>query len=362
MKRIAFVVIIGALLVLWSQALPHAASTSPTIPNVIYLGENPGEYTTEPGTNFIVKRISPFRFDFESGPTYNSPGGERVWSIFGADQAPPADYHNFQSFGPVEAGCVVEYRGIDDDLDGLINHFYIDDTIIHTINEGMVFGGQFVVPSDGELILYANDSIGIWTTICEEMASPTPTPTDEPTATPTDEPTVTPTTTAVPTNTPTPDPSTTPTATPEITFTATPTSTATATATPTSTPPEDTPSPGGTPTPDPEATPTPTKEPRLNACYRINFDVSGDEAQRGLYVVQEVGGRMLGSWYAEAGWKDSGWFHDIDITFPNVYVQVLYYSGPGAEPVVMNMVNAAPDSSDGWLSRGMCHALEVGWP
>lgn len=116
--------------------------------------------------------------------------------------------------------------------------------------------------------------------------------------------------------------------------------------------------------PELTATPSPTatKEPRENACLRINFEVGGDEATRGLYVVQEVGGRVLFEWYALDGWMDSGWVRDVDITFPAVYVQVLYYSGPGADPVVMRIVNPAPGTEYGWLSRGQCHAIEVAWP
>ena len=60
-------------------------------------------------------------------------------------------------------------------------------------------------------------------------------------------------------------------------------------------------------------------------------------------------------------WQDSGWIKGIDIAYPSVYVQVLYYSGPGADPVVMKIVNPAPGTEYGWLGRGMCHALEVGW-
>jgi hypothetical protein len=102
--------------------------------------------------------------------------------------------------------------------------------------------------------------------------------------------------------------------------------------------------------------------PRENACLRINFAVGGDVARRGLYVVQEVGGRVLYSWWAEEGWEDSGWITDIDITFPAVYVQVFYYRGDGSEPIEMRIVNPAPGTMYGWLARGQCHALEVAWP
>ncbi len=79
-------------------------------------------------------------------------------------------------------------------------------------------------------------------------------------------------------------------------------------------------------------------------------------------MVQEVGGRVLFEWYALDGWQDSGWVDEIDITYPSVYVQVFYYSGPDVAPVEMKILNPAPGTNYGWLSRGMCHAIEVGWP
>jgi hypothetical protein len=77
--------------------------------------------------------------------------------------------------------------------------------------------------------------------------------------------------------------------------------------------------------------------------------------------VQEVGGKHLASWYALDGWQDSGWFKDIDISHENVYVKVVFYRGPDATPVELLILNHAPDSPYGWMSWGMCHALEVGW-
>ena len=113
------------------------------------------------------------------------------------------------------------------------------------------------------------------------------------------------------------------------------------------------------------ATPTlvPTYDaPRLNTCLRINFDIGGDSARRGTYVVQEVGGRVLATWWADEGWMDSGWVRDIDITFPAVYVQVFFVKGDGSPPVELTILNPAPDTTYGWLARGQCHALEVAWP
>ncbi len=357
MKRAAFSLAVFALIMLWAQSFRQTEAALAELPSVVYLGEGAGQYSVNPGGDFIVKRLYPFRFDFEPGVSYTAVAGERVWGMYGSTEAPPAVYDAWNEFGEVQAGCLIDYIGIDDDLDGRLNRFYLNGAVIHTIAEGMVFSGEFIVPEDGQLRMFAEDSVGGWVTVCEEVLTPTPDPSDTPTNTPP------PTETATNTPTPTIDPS----VTPSVTPTDEPGSTVTSTAEPTETesPPDITATPTTTPTPgfeEPPPLPTPTKEPRENACLRINFEISGDEALRGLFVVQEVGGRVLASWYAEEGWQDSGWIKDIDITFPSVYVQVLYYSGPGADPIVMRILNPAPDSEYGWLGRGMCHALEVGWP
>lgn len=118
--------------------------------------------------------------------------------------------------------------------------------------------------------------------------------------------------------------------------------------------------PTGEPTPPP-GTATPPPDPKL-ACLRINFEVSGDVAQAGTYEVQEVNGRPLASWTAQAGWQDSGWIRDIKISFEAVYVRVLYQAAGNVDPVEMLVVNPAPGTAYGWVARGMCHAVEVGWP
>jgi hypothetical protein len=253
--------------------------------------------------------------------------------------APAPDYQVTRIVGPVQKNCVIDFATIDDDEDDRINYFKLDGTVIYTMGQGLATRGRFVIPVDGVLSYEAQDSIGMFISVCDKKITPTPTATLLPTFTPTATltPTVTPTGTipvmleatreAPPTQVPI-----TPTAEPEIT----------------------------TLTPSPS--PTPINEARLPACLRINFDVSGQEAKRGLYIAQEVGGHFLAAWEADDGWKDSGWFHGIDITFPAVYVDVLYYHGPGAEPVRLKMLNPAPDMDSGWVARGMCHALEVGWP
>lgn len=108
-------------------------------------------------------------------------------------------------------------------------------------------------------------------------------------------------------------------------------------------------------------TPTPPPNPQL-ACLRINFEVSGDFAQAGTYEVQEVNGRPLASWTAQAGWQDSGWIRDIEISFEAVHVQVIFHPANGSPDVTMAIFNPAPGTNYGWVARGMCHAVEVGWP
>ena len=71
---------------------------------------------------------------------------------------------------------------------------------------------------------------------------------------------------------------------------------------------------------------------------------------------------MLATWWADEGWTDSGWIRDIDISYPSVYVQVFFVKGDGSEPIEMVILNPAAGTSYGWLTRGKCHAIEVGWP
>ena len=103
------------------------------------------------------------------------------------------------------------------------------------------------------------------------------------------------------------------------------------------------------------------KTPEYTAT-RIDFEIAGHQAKRGLYVVQHPGGGELASWYALDGWEDSGWLEDINFVHEHIYVEVVYYPGPATEGTVMRILNHAPGSEHGWLSRGVAHALEVAWP
>lgn len=96
---------------------------------------------------------------------------------------------------------------------------------------------------------------------------------------------------------------------------------------------------------------------------RINFELApGQSAKRGHYSIQVAGGAEVASWYALDGWLDSGWLDDLEIGAETVLVRVLYYPGPETEPTVLKILNPAPGTDQGWLGRGMAHALEVAWP
>ena len=320
------------------------------VPALSFLGEG-GSYSVGEGYNFIVKARHPYRFITMPGPEYTAREGERVWSVLGNFDAPAAEHKNTTIVGPVQKGCVIDFSTIDDDEDERINYFTLDGGIIYAMGQGLTTRGRFFIPHDGTLAYIANDSIGMFLSVCDKKVTVTPSVT--PTMTPTLEPTFTPTPSVTPTLTLSPTP----------TLTGTLVATPTVAATPTSSPTPITP----TAEPDvatvtPSPTPTATREPRLPACLRINFDVSGQEARRGLYIAQEIGGGVPVGGGADDGGEGSGWVPGIGDIFEAGYVEVLYYHGPGAQPVRMKMFNPAPDVDAGWVARGMCHALEVGWP
>lgn len=343
-------------------ALSAARQEVADLPAVRFLGEGPATFDIDPAHTFVIKVPGTNHYREEAGPTYAAAARERVWDFSDTPNDGVILFHQWQSYGIVQAGCVIQFVQIDDDVDNRINHFYVDGAEVYTVPQGMVTYGNFVIPSTGELTFYANDSVGLITRVCYDKVTQTPTMT--PTATATETVTPTPTMTLTPTATLTPTLTLTPSITPTGTLTPTPTATLTLTPTVTSTPTE-TPTATATFVPGPfegTLTPTATHEPRLNACLRINFEVGPDEARRGTYVVQEVGGRVLATWWAEEGWMDSGWVRDIDITFPAVYVQVFFVKGDGSPPLEMRILNPAPGTTYGWLARGQCHALEVAWP
>ena len=321
MKRFISLLILvsGILFLMQFMPQPGSAAWLQSSPDLEYLGEG-GSYTIPAGKQFIVKQRGPFVFVNKSGLSYTAAANERVWA--GTTGAPPAVLPGtWLDYGNVPENCAISYTAIDDDADDRINTFYVGGTAVHEMSQGMVTSGQFETPKAGKLRLFAGDSIGVWLNKCKvEDVSPTPPIT--------------------PTLTPSPTPGASDTPAPPDIITITPTRpSATATAT---------------------LAPTATKKPRLPACLRINFEVSGGEAREGVYEVREVGGRLLYSWYAQAGWRDSGWIYGIDISFENVYIEVFYVPQDGAR-VKMVIANPVHGTPYGWLSRGMCHALEVGW-
>ena len=388
---VGFLGFIALLIVSWVSMMgPQGAAGGvprqevPLLPDVTFLGEGPATFNIEEDHTFVIK-YRRNNYKNEPGPQYTAEPGERVWSFsFWPDEG-VYPYHETVSFGPVQIGCVVQFVQIDDDVDERINDFAVNSNSVYTVAQGMVTYGAFIVPANGELIFNANDSVGLVIRVCRDKVTPTPTttatatgtftPTATATATLTPTATITATLTLTPTLTATPIETATATVTPTGTTPATATATATLPITPTNTatatlPPTFTltPSPTVTAPPGPNegtATPTPfptPDTPRMDTCLRINFDIGPDSARRGTYVVQEVGGRVLATWWAEEGWMDSGWVRDIDITFPAVYVQVFFVKGDGSPPIEMTILNPAPDTTYGWLARGRCHALEVAWP
>lgn len=345
-----------------------------TLLELVYLGRG-GNYTNDPGFNFIVKRLNPFRFVFQPGPTYSAGPNEDVWRSFNTGGDPPALFEEDVLLANVTAGCVVRYIAIDDQEDGRRNRFLLDDVeLIHLMPEGMVVEGEFVIPRDAGLYYDARDSVAVYIDICgtffgDPTATATSTPED--TATPTATATMTntavstatATTTILPTETATVTGTAFITTTPISTPTITPTSSE-ATTTPEPEPIQETVVPTQTPTPSLSATPTRTRRPTrtpVRGCLRINFEVSGDVAREGTFVVRETGGSTLFTWPAQDGWQDSGWQYGIKLSHDSVYVDVFYVAPDGSE-TKMVIWNPAPGTSHGWLTRGVCHALEVGWP
>ncbi len=317
-----------------------------------YLGDS-GTFTIPDGELFLVKRLDPFRFEWEPGATYSIGHDERLWQASQSGVVAIANDSEI-NIADVPANCLVEYIIVDDDEDDRINVFKVNGEIVHTVTQGMVTAGEFLTPFEGALTYHSKDSTGYIINICD--AQPTETPTNTATMTPTATQTATATPTGDATATSTPITETpTPTATPEQQETPT------ATATPQTMKLVEVPQPTTTVsvvTPSPP----PTKQPRLKACLRINFEVSGDSALAGTFIVMETTGHIVTTWHAEAGWQDSGWIRDLEITFPSVYVDVWFQPDSGGPPIKMVILNPAPGTESGWLSRGVCHALEVGWP
>jgi LysM repeat protein len=102
------------------------------------------------------------------------------------------------------------------------------------------------------------------------------------------------------------------------------------------------------------------------SCARFNFETGKNKASGstdGVFVLFDKTGGAVASWYAPAGYTDSGWFNGFNISHSEVHASVVFYPNDGhAVPVLMEIVNPASGSSYGWLARGMCHAMEIQYP
>lgn len=200
------------------------------------------------------------------------------------------------------------------------------------------------------------------------IAEITPTPISTNTHTPTASPSptilptlvITPTLTSTITSTSTQSPTTTPTRTP----TTTPTETHTPTPTPTMTSKPDLPTatvPGGlvSPTQFPPASPN-------QACTRFDLEIGRNRfsgsPRAGIFLLQELNGRIVATWQADRGDLDSGWLAGLELSHPEVHVIVVFVADDGSAAIPLEILNPAPGLPYGWLARGLCHAIELQFP
>ena len=128
---IPLVMVLLGFLLLWTRDQQHnSVAALAGSPSIEYLGEG-GSFTVDAGRHFIVKRVNPFRFVNEPGPTYDAAPGERVWA--GTVGAPAAIRETWIRFGNLPEDCKVSYTAIDDDPDDRLNTFYVDGEEIHTM-------------------------------------------------------------------------------------------------------------------------------------------------------------------------------------------------------------------------------------
>lgn len=257
---------------------PQDPVQTDSLPTITYLGEGPQTFTVEPPLMFLIKTYVNYEFLFvtDPGPTYTAQANEQVWTIDYLPDGPFRLFHEGRNFGNVQAGCVVNYVQIEDNIDNRRNTFSLNGNLLHTIDQGMVTYGTFTIPEDGELTFYAEDSIGLLIQLCPaQVPSDTPETPPAPSNTPeTPQVTVTVDVTTTPSLPPTAvqiipssTPTTQPTAATQITAT-----TGVETLTPTTPPTAVQVVPSLTPTSQPTAnvtntpgvSPSPTEEPAVN--------------------------------------------------------------------------------------------------
>ncbi|MBX3057194.1 MAG: LysM peptidoglycan-binding domain-containing protein [Anaerolineae bacterium] len=99
------------------------------------------------------------------------------------------------------------------------------------------------------------------------------------------------------------------------------------------------------------------------ACAQFSFHQGGRSAQAGVYALHDVTGGQIAAWSAPAGAMASGWIYDLPVAFTSVHARVLFYPRYGGGTAVeMNILNHAPNTTAGWLTRGLCHSLELTFP
>jgi hypothetical protein len=115
-----------------------------------------------------------------------------------------------------------------------------------------------------------------------------------------------------------------------------------------------------------EVPPPPPPPGEGEACTRINLEVGRDRVRGthgdGIYVIRELSGHEVVRWSARDGWLDSGWLRDLPISRYVVHVQAFFYPATGGGPLLLEIVNPAPNSNYGWLQNGVCHSIEVQFP
>ena len=104
------------------------------------------------------------------------------------------------------------------------------------------------------------------------------------------------------------------------------------------------------------------------SCARFDLDL-GRNAQTGAGIagryemIEFSTGKLLASWGAQDSWVDSGWIKGIILSHPeSSWVSVYFHPDGDLPSQKLEILNPAPGTEFGWLSPGICHAIEVQFP
>lgn len=193
MNRKSLSPLVVLLLIVLLMSLPTSVSALPdaspvqqsSLPQITFLGQGPGTFTVEPPLKLLVKTYenNEFLFVAHDELSYRAKANERVWTIDVVPSEPIRLFDELKSFGNVEAGCVVNYVQIEDNIDTRRNTFYINGKTLQVVEQGWVTYGSFTVPESGELTFFAEDSIGMVIELCQTVQTVVPSFTPTPTAT-----------------------------------------------------------------------------------------------------------------------------------------------------------------------------------